>query len=67
MDTLKGNRRRATMTAATIKKELALAPAPVASDMVPLDMVAAADVSRLDGGATPLRASSHVVGQRPLI
>ena len=39
MDTLKGNRRRAKMTADTIRKELALAPTPSPSDMVPLDMI----------------------------
>jgi len=75
MDTLKGNRRRAKMTAATITKELAAAPAPHPSDLVPLDMVAVEPLAdwelelmnasdRLDGGAAPLRATSHVSGYK---
>ncbi len=39
LDTLKGNRRRAAMSQTNLKRELALAPAPDASDLVPLDMV----------------------------
>lgn len=111
MDTLRGNRRRAAMSHANVKRELALAPAPVASDMLPIELVAdiaigeaccdddmpihpavrryvspntggsygvcamhaeeyeredAAISARLDGGMAPLRATSHVNGQRPL-
>ncbi len=68
MDTLRGNRQHlATMTTATVRRELALAPAPHASDMFPIDMVANhVAPERLDGGMAPLRATSHVSGQRPL-
>lgn len=93
MDTLRGNRRRAAMSQENVKRELALAPAPVASDLVPLAMAATCIIcketgtherycpaqtpeevkahyapveSRLDGGMAPLRATSHVSGQRPL-
>lgn len=67
MDTLRGNRRRAAMSQANVKRELALAPAPHVSDMLPIDMVANhVAPERLDGGMAPLRATSHVSGQRPL-